>query len=96
MLEMESAEFTIGRDEKCNLVINGGRISRRHATIYSKNKQFILKDLSTNGTFVKIDTEPEIDLQRMHIALRGKGIISLANSAQNANGVQIEFELLPR
>ncbi len=95
MLQTGESKFTIGRDEACNLVIHGGRISRRHAAIYSKNKQFILKDLSTNGTFVKIDAEPEIDLQRMHIALHGKGTIALASSAQDADSVQIEFELLP-
>ena len=59
---MENKNITIGRDKKCDLVIEdipqNAKVSGRHATIYEKvaknaeQRAFILEDHSTNGTFV--------------------------------------------
>jgi len=53
--QVGSAEFVIGRDAACDLVIaNDRRVSRRHAALRSgTNGQTVLVDLgSANGTFV--------------------------------------------
>ena len=62
---MGNKTITIGRDKKCDLVIEdipqNAKVSGRHATITeviaegSFNKQFILEDHSRNGTFVNSD-----------------------------------------
>lgn len=59
---MESKKITIGRDKKCDLVIEdipqNAKVSGRHATITEVdvedpiNRTFILEDYSTNGTYV--------------------------------------------
>lgn len=59
---MGNKTITIGRDKKCDLVIEdtpqNAKVSGRHATItevnveYAPQKQFILEDHSTNGTYV--------------------------------------------
>jgi pSer/pThr/pTyr-binding forkhead associated (FHA) protein len=59
---MESKKITIGRDKKCDLVIEdipqNAKVSGRHATITEMdvedpiNRTFILEDYSTNGTYV--------------------------------------------
>lgn len=49
----EGREFAVGRDPKCQLVIDDATVSRRHAVITRKWGAFAIKDLgSKNGTFV--------------------------------------------
>ena len=59
---MGNKTITIGRDKKCDLVVEdipqNQKVSGRHATITEVNvegalqKQFVLEDHSTNGTYV--------------------------------------------
>ncbi len=45
--------MTVGRDPKCNIVIDNKLVSRHHATIQKIKDDFYIKDEeSTNGTFV--------------------------------------------
>ena len=45
-------DSTIGRSPSCDVQLVEGTISRIHAIIARENGQFVLKDSSTNGTFV--------------------------------------------
>jgi two-component system, cell cycle response regulator len=46
-------EFTIGRDEKNNIVIDLDNVSRRHCVVVQKDKKYLITDLkSTNGTYL--------------------------------------------
>jgi class 3 adenylate cyclase len=45
-------EFVLGRDPSCGLVIEDPRASRFHATFELRRGQFVLRDHSTNGSFV--------------------------------------------
>jgi len=43
----------IGRTAQCDITIDDSSVSRKHASIESKDSRFLLQDLkSTNGTFV--------------------------------------------
>lgn len=45
---------TIGRDESCNIFIDAGNVSRRHAELQLEGDSYVLKDMgSTNGTWMK-------------------------------------------
>jgi pSer/pThr/pTyr-binding forkhead associated (FHA) protein len=44
--------LTIGRDPECHCVIRGQEVSRRHAAIRPSLQGYLLRDLSTNGTYV--------------------------------------------
>lgn len=48
-------EYTIGRHPRCDLVLNGPKISSKHARIWLDQETGIvrLEDTSTNGTFVR-------------------------------------------
>ncbi|HWQ33004.1 MAG TPA: FHA domain-containing protein [Blastocatellia bacterium] len=51
--EFSSENLTIGRGEKCRLVLDDPEISRLHATIHHRGGSFTLKDSgSANGTFI--------------------------------------------
>jgi hypothetical protein len=50
---VDQSEFTIGRDERCNLVISDRQVSRQHARIWLEGDRYLLEDLSSkNRTFV--------------------------------------------
>lgn len=42
----------IGRDEDCDVVLDGATVSRRHCEIIRHGGSFILRDSSRNGTFI--------------------------------------------
>jgi pSer/pThr/pTyr-binding forkhead associated (FHA) protein len=43
---------TIGRDDECEIVLDGTTVSRRHCVISRHGATYILRDSSRNGTFV--------------------------------------------
>lgn len=49
--EMDGTAVSIGRND-CDIILNEGTISRKHATISFDGNGFILEDHSTNGTTV--------------------------------------------
>ena len=73
----ETASFVLGRGKDCDLVVNGGLISRYHSKIEHRRGKFIITDQSTNGTFVKTQQGEEIFLRREELTLVGSGYISL-------------------
>jgi pSer/pThr/pTyr-binding forkhead associated (FHA) protein len=46
-------ELTVGRAEKCHVVVNDNYVSQVHARIFAKGEGYMVEDLgSTNGTYV--------------------------------------------
>jgi pSer/pThr/pTyr-binding forkhead associated (FHA) protein len=43
---------TIGRDDECEIVLDGDTVSRRHCEIACQGATYILRDSSRNGTFI--------------------------------------------
>ncbi|MDO8206597.1 MAG: adenylate/guanylate cyclase domain-containing protein [Gallionella sp.] len=85
--------ITIGRDELADIVIEDRRASRMHAKIERRRDKFILVDLSSNGSFVNIKGENEIQLRREEMVLRESGTISLGHSYQKDPTEFIEFSI---
>src|SRR5947207_3110547 len=67
----------IGRDASCGLVIAGQNVSRLHCSIARRDDRFVLRDHSTNGTFVTVDGDAEILLQGEDMPLRTHGWLAL-------------------
>ena len=57
-----SGEFLIGRDPACDVHVNNGAVSRRHARVFYIGNQWFIEDLkSQNGTLIdegRIDKQP--------------------------------------
>jgi hypothetical protein len=51
---------TIGRDPDLDFVIEEQTVSRRHCDVIRREGRFLLRDHSTNGTFVMIEGEGEV------------------------------------
>jgi adenylate cyclase len=70
----------IGRDKDCEVVISGENASRQHCTIERRRDKFVLRDHSTNGTFVTVEGEAEFMLHREEYILRGHGWLSFGET----------------
>jgi adenylate cyclase len=94
LLDKQRPSLVMGRDAACEINVRDRRASRRHARIERRGEHFVLRDLSTNGTFVTVSGERELFLRHEEFVLRGSGIISFASSASNPNADIAEFEHL--
>ena len=86
----EKEVLVIGRDENCGLVVHDEHASREHCTIERRKDKFVITDVSTNGTYVTIDGENEIQLEREELTLRKRGWICFGSSRAQATDV-VEF-----
>jgi class 3 adenylate cyclase len=89
-LEPETQNFILGRGLDSGLMVPGTMVSRQHASIDYRRNKFILHDLSTNGTYVRVNNE-EIFIKREEIPLAGEGIISLGKKVQEQPLLNIYF-----
>ena len=70
-------ELTVGRADKCHLILNDTYVSQVHARIFAKGDTFMVEDLgSTNGTYLnrRRVTSPE-ELQRGDRVKIGKTVL---------------------
>ena len=75
----EKESITLGRESGCGLTVADHLASRRHCTIERRQDKWVLKDHSSNGTFVTAEGDLEIMLQREELMLRRRGWISLGH-----------------
>jgi adenylate cyclase len=80
----------IGRDSDCGITIADHMASRRHCTIERRHDKWVLKDHSTNGTFVTVEGDTELQLQREELTLRKHGWIACGGSRTGTQEV-VEF-----
>lgn len=77
--------LSIGRDVSSGLVVEGSLISRQHAVIEYRRGKFLIKDQSTNGTYVLTEDGRSIYLRREEFPLWGEGRISLGKTILDHN-----------
>ncbi|HYR34685.1 MAG TPA: FHA domain-containing protein, partial [Burkholderiales bacterium] len=88
----ERDAITIGRGDTAGIQIKDDQASRLHCTIERRQDKFVLTDHSTNGTYVKINSAPEVLVQREEFALTGKGTIACGQPAVSTKEI-VQFEL---
>ncbi len=94
VLDEANSALTLGRDAQCDLVIADHMASRLHARIERRRDKFVLVDLSTNGTYVTVEGEPEILLRHEELILRGRGRISLGHACHTEPDEVLEFSCI--
>ncbi|HMA14253.1 MAG: adenylate/guanylate cyclase domain-containing protein [Bacteroidota bacterium] len=92
-LEEPMAEFVLGRQDGCDLVIDSSYASRRHATIQAVRGKVFLKDHSTNGTYVRNAGGEVVFVKREMVQLRGSGAIFLGREPNLAEDDAIAFKM---
>ncbi len=91
-LNESTAALTLGRDAGNDVVIADKRASRLHARIERRRDKFALVDQSSNGTYVTVEGEREIQLRREEMLLRGRGRISFGHSFAADPAETVEFD----
>ncbi|MGA9574589.1 MAG: adenylate/guanylate cyclase domain-containing protein [Lysobacterales bacterium] len=71
--------FLFGRGQDCDQTIDHPTISREHAEFLYRNGQFLLRDFSTNGSYV-IQGESKEQIHRSSIELKGTGQVFLGRT----------------
>src|SRR4051812_47343647 len=58
-LRRDADTIVIGRDADCGIAVADDMASRRHCTIERRQDKFVIKDHSTNGTYVTLEGDSE-------------------------------------
>jgi len=91
-IDSARASFTIGRDASNDLPIASRKASRQHARIEWRRDKFVLFDHSTNGTYVTLEGEGEVMVKHESFLLRGRGTLSIGETAKAGGRGVIGFE----
>ena len=76
MRRRDTDSVTVGRDGANGLVVDDEMASRQHCTIERRQDIFVLRDHSTNGTFVTVEGDAEMAVRRSEVSLRKHGWIA--------------------
>jgi class 3 adenylate cyclase len=87
-------DVTLGRAADNDIAVLNDEASRHHAQIRFRHAQFVLHDVSTNGTFVCKDGLVPFLVRRDSIVLDGSGFICLGAAPERDNAECIRFELM--
>lgn len=90
----ECVDVFMGRSDENQIAVLNEEASRKHAHVHYRHGQFVLQDLSTNGTYVKKSGFQAFLVHRDSIVLEGQGLISLGVSPELSKNEVIEFELI--
>jgi hypothetical protein len=85
--------ITLGRGSTCDVVVNHKLASRVHARIEWRSDEFVITDLSTNGTYLRLNDGQVVRLRRQSMTLKGAGLISLGMEITKDNPVLIRFSV---
>jgi hypothetical protein len=87
----DSDSISVGRDAANGLVVHDEMASRQHCTIERRQEHFVLRDHSTNGTYVTVEGEAELAVRRSEFHLRKHGWISFGQPRAAAGVEVVEF-----
>lgn len=90
-LNKDRPALRFGRGAENDFVIPDTQASRLHARVELRRDRFVLVDQSLNGTYVTVESEPEVCLRRDELALKGAGVISLGRSINSDASIPIRF-----
>ena len=83
----------LGRGGSCKIVVVNDFTSRQHAEVESRSGNFVLRDNSINGTYIRFDDGQIECIRNAEIILRGIGTISLGRSYAEAPTELIIFSV---
>jgi adenylate cyclase len=72
----DTDSIVVGRDLASGLVVEDEMASRQHCTIERRQDIFVLRDHSTNGTYVTVEGDAEMAVRRSEVSLRRHGWIA--------------------
>lgn len=80
----EKETIIVGRGDECDLVIASKAASREHCTIEYCRGDFIVRDHSSNGTYVTVAQNAEVVVHNEKLSLPEQGVISIGEPHSRA------------
>ena len=90
-INANAPDFLIGRDPRCDLVVESNFSSRIHARIEYRRGKFVLVDQSTNGTYVNMNDQSDIYIRREELPLVGVGAIGIGEMVKDRDANVIRY-----
>lgn len=81
----------LGRGDQNDVVIPHPLVSRSHALIEYRHGKFVLKDRSTNGTYVCLESGEKFFVHHEELALHGSGLLGLGREPTDEDPDRIRF-----
>ena len=83
--EINKNQIMIGRGSGCDIVLDKGEVSRRHAKVTKKNQNFFIEDMdSSNGTFVNsAPIAKPYELKHLDVVQIGKNVLMFNDIDRN-------------
>lgn len=94
ILNARQCRFTIGRSERCDLMINEELVSRQHLTLENRRGKIFIIEQSTNGTWLKSDSAREVLLRREEVQLPLTGDLSFGQSFRDNPEHTMHFQVV--
>jgi class 3 adenylate cyclase len=89
----ELKALTFGREATNDFMISDRKASRQHARIERHRDKYVLVDVSSNGTYVTFQGQPEIVVRREQTVLHGRGSISFGHRHLDDPSEIVAFEV---
>ena len=95
-LNTQNSSLLLGREEDCGLPVISTFVSRQHARIQFRSGNFVLQDISTNGTYIRFDNNQIVHINHAEAILSGSGTISLGLSYADHPTELVAFTIAPK
>jgi class 3 adenylate cyclase len=83
IVDVQKPVVSVGREDFNDITIQYSWISRTHAYIENQNGVFMVKDKSTNGTFIYSEDAAPVYINKGEHPLSGKGVIIFGRDKEN-------------
>jgi len=79
-VDLQHPSLSFGRSAQCDVVIEDTRVSRLHAKLEYVKDRIVLRDMSTNGTYVHLEDGGERHVRRDEMPVSAGGLMSLGRA----------------
>ncbi len=83
-VDVQHPTLTMGRSSQCDVTVEDTRASRLHAKIEFGREHFILRDVSTNGSYVVMEEGGPRHIRRDELELTSNGVLALGREVDPA------------
>jgi adenylate cyclase len=73
-------DCVVGRDADCGIVVETAYASRHHCTVTWQHDKFVLKDHSSNGTWLQLGRAEPLHVHHETVPLTGAGSIKIGQA----------------
>jgi hypothetical protein len=86
----DGPKFVIGRSRQADLQINRDSISREHVAIEFRNGEFMVRDMSVNGSYVIMDGQTHF-LKQNEVMMSARGHIFPGDAPVHEGAIDVAF-----